>query len=327
MELRVLVTGASGFIGSHLVDYLVARGISVRALVRKPVHHLSGQSAGAVEMVSGSLLDKESLLKALNGVDEVYHLAAELKMGLKKKSDLYQTNVLGTRQIIEACLEKNIQRMLFCSSVGVLGDVGNQTADEECAPAPDDDYELSKYEAETLAIKASSRMHLVIIRPAWVYGPRDTRTLKLFRMVQTGKMFLLGDGRNNIHPVFVGDVVRGMHMAATADVVSGSIFHIAGPTVVSTRELLEKVAEIIGTTLLPLQFPLPLAKLMASLVEPVYKCFGREAPLTRGKIGFFIKNRVYSIDKAGDILGFRPEMDLDQGLKLTIQWYKDNHML
>ncbi|MBN2381863.1 NAD-dependent epimerase/dehydratase family protein [bacterium] len=325
--MRVLVTGASGFIGSHLVDHLLLGDFQIRAFCRRSPDQIHLDWTDAVQFVQGDILDRASVDRALQGIDLVYHLAAELGMGTKAKGELQRVNIEGSRNVIEACQRAQIQRLVFCSSVGVLGDVGPTLVDETCTPRPEDAYEQSKYAAELLAVKAAQTIPVVIIRPAWVYGPRDLRTLKLFRMIASGHMFLLGKAENKMHPVHVSDVVQALVKAGQIELDSGSIFHIAGPDVVTVRELLDTVAKLSGTRILPFRFPISGARLIAAIAEPAFKLVGLEAPLTHGKIGFFIKNRAYSIEKARTMINYEPMVKLEHGLCETLNWYNDHKML
>ncbi|MFC1849674.1 NAD-dependent epimerase/dehydratase family protein [candidate division CSSED10-310 bacterium] len=323
----MLVTGASGFIGSHVAEYLFEQGEQVKILVRQD-KRIGFQGEEKIEKKVGDLRFKDSVLNALHGVDTVYHLAAELRMGMVTKNELHQINAQGARTIIEACQEKKVQKLIFCSSVGVLGDTFDVVADETVSPSPDDDYERSKYEGEKAALDAASDdLEVVIVRPAWVYGPRDRRTLKLFKLINSGKMFMIGQGLNKLHPVFIGDLVRGIVATGRGAVPTGSIFHLAGPQIITVRELLNLAAQLLGKRIIPLHFPLSLARMIAAVLEPLFKKVGKEAPLTRGKLGFFIKNRMYSIEKAKKELAYNPEIYLEDGLRQTFNWYKKQNIL
>jgi dihydroflavonol-4-reductase len=325
---HLLITGISGFIGGHLAEHFIRQGTTPRALVRNPqTIGLEGESK--LEKVQGDLADLDSIIRAVQGVDIVYHLAAELKQGVVRPEVLFQVNADGAANVVNACLTAGVRKLVFCSSVGVLGNIEGAPATESAEACPDDDYEKSKYEGELIALGAGahSKLDVVIVRPAWVYGPRDTRTLKLFRMINKGRMMIVGNGRTLQHPVHVSDVVKGIVAAGERRVIRGSIFHLAGPRIVTIRELLELSARLLGARLIPLRIPLRPAILLANILEPMFKLWGKEAPLTRGKLGFFTKNRAYSIETARKLLNYEPTMDLEAGLRQTFTWYRENGML
>lgn len=326
-KLKILITGASGFIGSHLAEQLLEEGAEVRLFVRNS-KEIGLRGEERMEKVIGDILELDSILKALNGVDIVFHLAAELRMGLVSADLLTKVNSNGAKNVITACRKKKISKLIFSSSVGVLGDIKKPPASENYPPQPEDDYEISKYQGEKLALKAAEEgLRVIIIRPAWVYGPRDKRTLKLFRIINKGRMFLIGNGKNLQHPVYVTDVVQSMILASRKEVKNGSTYHIAGDRILTLNELLKLCASNLGSKILPLHFPLFLALLIAWITEPLFKKFNRESPLTKGKLGFFIKNRAYSIRKAEKELGYKPTISLENGLQQTFKWYKEHNML
>lgn len=324
--MTILITGGSGFIGSHVAEALLLQGRNVRALVRRSIDPgLAGRFA--LDQQIGDLLDRPSIARAVKGCDLVYHLAAELRMGQVHRSELFRVNQVGSRNLIEACREQGVRKLIYCSSVGVLGDIATPPAGEDWPPQPDDDYERSKLEGEQAALEAASEdFSVVVVRPAWVYGPRDRRTLKLFRMIRRGRMLMIGQGANLQHPVYVSDVVAGIIAAGEHVVPNQSIFHLAGPQIVSVRDLLTVSARLLGSRIVPLTIPLRVARTVAALTEPLFKSFGRESPLTRGKIGFFVKNRAYSFERARRLLGYQPQVDLEQGLRRTFAWYTENSM-
>jgi dihydroflavonol-4-reductase len=325
---HILITGVSGFIGGHLAEHFLRQGETPRVLVRKsdPIG-LEGESG--LEKITGDLADIGSMLRAVEGVDTVYHLAAELKQGKVNPEVLFRVNADGALNMVNAGVKAGVRKLVFCSSVGVLGDIEGAPATESSLPCPDDNYEKSKYDGELIALGAvaSSRLDVVIVRPAWVYGPRDGRTLKLFRMISKGRMMIVGDGRTLQHPVHVSDVVKGIVAAGQRSLPRGSIFHLAGPRIVTIRELLELSARLLGARLIPLRIPLKPAIVLANLLEPMFRLWGGEAPLTRGKLGFFTKNRAYSIEAARRLLNFEPTVELEAGLRQTFTWYRENGML
>lgn len=325
---KILVTGASGFIGSHLTEKLLEQENDVRVLIRqnKPLE-IRGEER--LDKRIGDLLEpQEKLENICSHVHTVFHCAAELKMGVVSNETLERSNIDGTKNLFYAAVRAGVSVFIFCSSVGVLGHIYSGAADEMASPNPEDFYEFTKYEAEKFVLsQVNHEMRVVVVRPAWVYGPGDKRTLKLFRLIAKNRFFLIGQGKNKQHPVHVSDVVTGMIKAGECAVPQGTIIHLAGPRIVTLSELVQTAAHLLGARVLPFTFPLFLARIIASILEPLFKFFGKEAPLTRGKIGFFWKNRAYLYTNAEKFLDYQPRIGLSEGLSTTFAWYKKRNLL
>ena len=326
---RVLVTGASGFLGGHLAEMLAESGVAVRGLVRDPTR-ASFLEHTDVELVTGDIMDPETLGPALDGIDTVFHVAAVLGPAHLPDRVYREINVDGTRNLIEACRKSGgIQRFVFVSSVGVLGPLpAKGIACEGTPPQPQDIYEITKLEAEELVLKAAADgFPTVVGRPGWVYGPRDTRTLKLIRMIARRRFMLIGKARNKQHPIWVKDVVTGLIRCAVTAGVEGRVYHLAGPEVVRVEELCTKIAEATGVSLLGFQPPLWMIQIPALIIEKIYSIWGGDPPVDHRKADFFVINRAYSIKRAKAELNWVPGMKLRNGLEETVQWYRENGML
>jgi nucleoside-diphosphate-sugar epimerase len=194
--MNAFVTGASGFIGTHLVRRLEQDGHKVYAFVR-PTSQLAELQKLPLELVYGDVRDKAALAQTFRqhpDIDTVFHLASLLTPVTVSDHVYQEINQQGTQNVLDACREINLKAFVHCSSVGVIGPLPAIPANEQTRCAPDSNYGTSKYRAEQLALAYQQQFHLpvTVARPAWVYGPGDRRTLKFFRMVAKGRFFKIG---------------------------------------------------------------------------------------------------------------------------------------
>ena len=324
--MRTLVTGATGFVGSHLVDNLVSGGVKVRVLLRSSSSRK--YLPNEVEAFVGDITDACSVGTAVEGVDTVFHIASLLGPSNLPCRDFMFTNAHGTENLLKACSSRNISKFIHCSSVGVMGHISNPPADEKHPCNPLDGYGKSKCEAEKIALRfASQGLPVVIVRPAWIYGPRDMRTLKLFRAIKRGRFLFVGDGNSLEHPVYVSDLVEGLKKAGEAETVPGEIFILGGREIVTVKRLCKLIANELNVEIPGFRIPAAFAMSIAYVAEAIFGLFGREAPLDRGKLNFFLTNKAYVISKAEKVLGYNPQVCLEEGIRRTVAWYCEHGYL
>ena len=325
---RVLVTGAAGFTGSNLVKRLVADGVTVRGLVRNGRGTQWMNDLG-VEPSVGDLRDPDSLADAAAGVEIVYHIAAEFRRGKATRGELWETNVEGTRNVIRAAEDAGVSRFVHCSTVGVYGDVKQPPADEASAFHPGDDYQESKLAAEEVVREAmqSGPMTLVVARPAGIYGPGDTRFLKLFRSIRRRRFVMVGSGKTLYQLVYIDDLAEGFVRCAAHSTPNGSDYILAGDEIVTLNELVGMIAEILEVPAPRARVPFKPVYWASTLMEYASKPFGISPPLYRRRVDFFRKNRAFSIEKAERELDFHPQVDLRTGLRATAEWYAAQGLL
>jgi nucleoside-diphosphate-sugar epimerase len=205
--------------------------------------------------------------------------------------------------------------------VGVIGDVENPPADETTECNPTNIYERTKLEGEREAKAYFERTSfpVVVMRPAWVYGPRDPRTAKLMRTISKGRFFFFGDGQNMRHPVYISDAVKGLELCASAEGVNGEVFIIAGENTVEVSELAKVMSEALGVRPPKLHLPIPLGLLAGYSLEAAFKLMRKQPPFSRRSVDFFLKHNAYDIAKAKRMLGYQPQIDLRTGMQKTIQ--------
>lgn len=317
----VLVTGGSGFIGRQLCRQLLAEGCRVRVLCRDGAG--PGNLPGAVEIARGDVTEPASLPAAVKGADTVFHLASALGATPFGPGGFFAVNAQGTEHVLAAAGEAGVRRVVHCSSVGVLGSIPGPPAAEDAPLAPEDDYERSKARGEQIArAHADAGLPVVVVRPGWAYGPGDRRTFKLIRAIAKRRFFFVGDGSTREHPVYIDDLATGMARCRTAELARGEVLTLAGEQIVSIEELCAAIARALGVPLSRLHLPKEPLRTVAGLLEMAFKAAGREAPLTRAKVDFFLKHRAYDIGKAKRLLGFAPRVPIEEGLPRAIAWYR-----
>lgn len=322
--MRAFITGASGFIGAHLVSRLLQDKWQVTILQHKTnLEGLQGYQA-----VQGDIRDPKTLKNVLKGTDVLFHLAAALGASQISKKEFSAINVQGTENVLQAAADASVGKVIHFSSAGVLGSVrGNRPVGETHTPSPLDVYDRTKLEGENIALRFATRgENVAVVRPGWVYGPGDRRTFKLIKAIASKKFLLLTKGSTCQTPVYIDDLVRGALLCASR-AGSGEIYHLAGKEGLTVKEMAQTIAQAANVPLA--QFPLPLfaLKVAAWKIEKAYALFGKEAPLTRGKLAFFAHPKPLSIQKAVNELGYEPRWDFKKGMEAAVAWYREKGWL
>jgi dihydroflavonol-4-reductase len=330
--LNVLVTGATGFTGGHLAEHLVARGDAVRALVRPRSRARfdasSLPSAGVVAM-EGDLTDASALKRATNGVDVVYHIAATYREAGQPDSAYRAINVEGTRNVLEAARAGGAHRVVHCSTGGVHGHIAHPPANEDAPFNPGDVYQDTKLEAEQLARAYGDRtgFDVVVVRPIGIYGPGDTRFLKMFRGIARGNFPMIGSGTPFYHLTFIDDLVAGFRLAGTVPAAAGRTYILAGPRYTTLEELVRLVAKELNVAPPKLHWPVWPFWTAGLLCEMVCVPLRIEPPLYRRRVDFYTKSRAFDTSRARAELGFAPQVDLEEGIRRTADWYRKEGLL
>jgi nucleoside-diphosphate-sugar epimerase len=321
--LKIALTGATGYTGSRLLGLLLARGHDVRALAR-PSSSRPPEST-AVTWVEGDLRERAAVERLVEGTDAVVHVAAVYRTAGHPDAYYREVNVGGTERLLEAAARAGLRRFVHTSTVGVHGHVREPPADEAAPISPGDVYQATKAEAEALALAYHRErgVPVVVVRPAAIYGPAETRLLKLFRAIARGRYAIVGSGRAFYHPVYIDDLLQGYLLALDRPDAVGEAFILAGPRYVTQRELAEVVARHTGGRVLPFRVPAAPLRWAGAIVEAVCVPLGIEPPLHRRRVEFWTKSRAFSIDKARRVLGYDPRVDVDEGVARTARWYRE----
>jgi nucleoside-diphosphate-sugar epimerase len=324
---KFAVTGATGFLGSNLVSRLVEEGYDVSGTVRDADKARALDSRIAVFV--GDICDTDMLTKAFAGCECVFHTVSNFRTASGPPESYERINVQGTRAAIEAARAAGVSRFIHCSTIGVHGDVAESPATETSPFNPGDLYQETKLTAERVALAAADDdgMEVIAIRPCSMYGPGDLRMLKMFQMLSKKTFFKVGTCRENFHAAYIDDVVDGFMQAAATPEISGEVFIIGGPRYVPLEEYIDTAAASVGAPKPWLRLPYWLLYCGAWLCEKTFLPFGLEPPLHIRRVRFFKNNRAFSIDKARRVLKYAPKVDLDDGMKRTVEWYRDQELL
>ena len=330
-EKRVLVTGATGFVGQHLTRELLNLGAKVRILARSSSNPsvIEEFTAKGAELVVGDICDREAVFSAVASQQIVFHIAALFREAKHEDQVYFDVNVGGTRNVLDAAESLNVSRVVHCSTIGVHSNIPSPPANEDEPYRPGDIYQETKCEGEKLALEyfRSGRVPGVVVRPAMIWGEGDKRLLKLFRGVAARRFPIIGDGKTLTHWVYVHDLVQGFLLAAEKDNALGQVYIFAGQRPVSISELVTTVAGFAGVEPLPLKIPALPVQLLGSLVEFVCKPLGIEPPIYRRRVDFFTKDRAFDTTKAQRELGYQPLGDFKNEARNIFDWYKENHWL
>jgi nucleoside-diphosphate-sugar epimerase len=319
MSGHTVVTGAAGFIGAHLVQALAQDGVDVRAVDVQPEPERS--RLGTARYVRLDIRDDEALAAVIEGADTVYHLASAHLEVTARDEHYREVNVEAAWRLAEACAAAGLRRLVHVSSVGVYGHVESPPAGEDAPVRPGNVYERTKLEGEMAVIRsaAATGLDLIVLRPAWVYGHGCRRMAKLIRSVQTGRFLYIGDGRNLRHPIYISDVVDAMRLAAEAPAtLSGRTYNIAGPRFMELRELVETCARVLDVPPPHRRLPRELALAAGLVAELAWGAARREPPISRRSLAFFENDNAFDIAAARLDLGFEPRVDLEEGVRRTV---------
>jgi dihydroflavonol-4-reductase len=330
--VNVLVTGATGFTGGHLAAYLAARGDAVRALVRprsRAKFDSSALPAAGVVAVEGDLTDAAALTRAAAGVDVVYHIAATYREAGQPDAAYRAINVEGTRHVLEAAQAGGAQRVVHCSTGGVHGHIANPPANEDAPFNPGDVYQDTKLEAERMAREFGDRtgLDVVVARPIGIYGPGDTRFLRMFRGLARGKFPMIGSGKPFYHLTFITDLIEGFRLCGTVPAARGRTYLLAGPRFTTLEELVRLVAKELGVEPPKVHWPVWPFWTAGLLCEMVCVPLRIEPPIFRRRVDFYTKSRAFDTTRARTELGFAPKVDLEEGIKRTADWYRREGLL
>jgi nucleoside-diphosphate-sugar epimerase len=308
------VTGASGFIGGHLVRRLVGDGFAVRVLVRPDSE--AGSLAGlGVEIARGDLADRASLARAAAGCAVVYHLAALTSIRSRSEDEFEATNVLGSANLAAAAAEAGARRFVHVSSCGVYGFRNRFPADEATPLRPDTPYRRSKARGESAVLECADRTGLpvVIARIASIYGPRATNWARLCRSIQSGGFRMIGNGRNRLHLTHVTDIVDGFRRCAETPGIERRCYNLAAAEAISIGALVARLAEALGANVKRRALPALPFRTTRHVDLALTNLFGLKLRRLHS-YDLFLGDRVFDISRARKELGYDPRVSAEEGL-------------
>lgn len=326
--MKALVTGSSGFIGSHLTQALQKKGYQVFCLLRKN-SDMKWTRDLDVTFVSGDYSDKNSLRESIQNMDYVFHLAAVLNA--KNWRAYHNANVLATQNLIEACIEVNpkIKKFVFVSSISASGPVYDKIfRNESCACYPSSLYGKSKLYAERVVTEFKNKIPVTIARPPIIIGTRQRELFVLMKILDKRIFPMLGKKEQQISICFINDLVRALILMAEKDQASSQIYYVTDPKPYSWRQMLKITAQKMRVYPYVIKIPYPVLLSMAQFSEIFAKISGSEPMITTRYICSTQNHyHLYTSKKIRDELGFKYKTEFDKGIEDIISWYKRQHLL
>lgn len=332
-NVRILVTGASGFLGGYLVEELLRKGMRVIAMVRRN-SKINALKEMGIEIRFGDLTAKSSLLEATKNIDIVIHLAAYYTF-FGKREIYREVNVEGTRLLCEVATKNGVKRIIYCSSTEAIGPVETPPGDENTPPNPQYEYGKSKLMAENVVKSFSAEgLEYTIIRPTGIYGPKNVDDVSYWFITSYAKnslatRFIVGSGENLIQFVHVKDAVEGFYLALEKyEISKNQTYIISEDRAYTYNEVYRILSKICGRKPPSRHIPSYLAKSIVTPVGFVKRLFGDENFMWHpSMVDSVTTNRAYSVDKAKKELGYKPKFDLKRGLEDTVNWYREKGMI
>lgn len=324
--MRFVVTGVTGFVGSHFAERALGEGHEVVGVCNssgpKKADLRADLIARGAELVDGDILSADSLRSVMDGADCVVHFAAAFRESGMDDEYFLQLNVKGTANVINAAAA-NARRFVLCSTAGIYGQRVPGAIDEAAEAKPWNIYERSKLEAEKTTREMATQLGIeyVILRPASVYGPRDERLLKLFKSAAKGRFPLFGAGAGRRHMIYVTDLADAFLRACVEPLAAFEELIIAGPKAVPLKEMLEELALVVGRPQCGPTLPLGPMLAISALVEDLASVIRVKPPIYRRRMDFYINDAAFSTRRAEKVLGWRPQVDLRDGLSRTFEAY------
>lgn len=322
--MKAFVTGATGFLGSALVDSLVRDGHACRGLIApdasaEPPQICASETTKAVELVQGDVRDAARLRTAMDGCDVLFHLAGIVGDARASRAEYFDVNATGTQRVMETAIAAGVERVVHCSSTGIYGLPAHVPAAEDCPPAPRNAYQASKLEGERIVrrLVESRGLPAVVARPTASYGPASGALDRLAAGIASGAFVMIGSGRNRHQITYVDDIVAGLRLCGECANIEGQCFNIGSDEITTLGEFLAVVADALGADLPKRRLPAAPFVVTAWL----YRTTLGHAALRPGIVDgwdFFTAERVFDVARAKDVLGFEPRVRIQDGIPRTL---------
>lgn len=320
----ILVTGATGFTGKHLVRALCKTGASIRVIVRD-TSDTSEIDDLPLTKFTGDVFDPSVVDKAMSGVTYVFHVAAAYREAKINDEVYWNVHVKSTHHLAEAAVKQpGFRRFVHVSTMGVHGHIDEPPATEEYRFSPGDKYQETKVEAE-LWIREFAKendLPLCVVRPAAIYGPGDKRLLKVFKMAQMRFVPMLGFGQKFLyHLIHVTDLVRFMMVAAVHERTLGEVYVCGAQEYISIPDMIKIIADKLGTKPKFIKLPVTPFFIAGDLCELICKPLNIEPPIYRRRVAFFTKDRAFDTSKLRQHTQFEYSFTNETGLHNVLDWY------
>ena len=326
--MKNLVTGATGFIGSHIAENLVKKGERVRVFVRKTSNTEFLRSLG-VEIFCGDLNNPDSVNEAVKEMDRVFHSAAMVGDWIPKE-EAYRVNVEGTRHLVEAALNKKVKRFVYVSTLGVLGMKDHyKTPPDAPRIKVNDPYVDTKVDSEKLVIEYGRKRGLpfTVIRPGFVFGPRDNKVIPgMISFLKKGKFIFIGSGKNKINMIYVENLADVIVKASDSDKALGQIYNVTNDSSMVMMDLVYMVSDLWGYERPTKHVPKIAAYMLCNVMEFFARIANSKKPplINKTRLKLLSLNLDFDITKAKEELGYRPAVDMEEGLRRTKEWLDQN---
>jgi nucleoside-diphosphate-sugar epimerase len=327
--MKILVTGGTGFTGKALVKRLLDEGHQVIALDYKEGLKTQELREWGAEVIIGSVVDREIVEKAMEGVDIVHHLAAAFRELNVPNDYYYEVNVNGTKNILESAFNHKVKKFIYCSTCGVHGNIDDPPGGEDAPIQPADYYQRTKYEAEPIVNEYYKKgLKTIILRPAAIYGPGDPeRFYMIFKRVAKGSFPMFGKGKTYYHPLYIDNLVDAFLLSMEGDKGLGEAYLIADEKYLEIEDIVKRVGKALNVNVNIKHYPILPVIVTGHIVEKICKPFKIAPPIFPRRVDWYRQNRAFKIDKAKRDLGYKPRIDIDEGLKRTAEWYKKENYL
>jgi 2-alkyl-3-oxoalkanoate reductase len=323
--MECLITGATGFVGHHLVSALLASGARLRVLAL-PSEDTSRLEQADVYIYRGDVRHPETLIEPMRGVDTVFHLAAAHGLW-RPKQEYFDVNVTGTENVCRAVLATGVRRLIHMSSCSIY-QMGLGQPAKEAFPIkpPPDYYTITKAESDRLVQRfiTQERLPAVIARPGTMFGPGDrVNFARLADRLREARAIIIGSGRNALPLVYVTDAVAGLLLAARHDKAVGQIYNFANDQPLTQKQVWHAIAMEIGAKPPRLHVPYHVLYAVAFLAERTVSADNpkRQPLVTRFGVRLFGSDNRIAIDKARRELGYAPQVSVREGIHLAAKWY------
>ncbi|CAK8721254.1 MAG: Nucleoside-diphosphate-sugar epimerase [Candidatus Electronema aureum] len=329
-DVSVLITGATGFTGRVLTKKLAAAGAQIRAIAR-PTSQLGDLADLNVTWLKGEVFDPETVRRAADGVEYIFHIAAAYRQENATEEDYRRVHVYSTQLLAEVVKDQTkFKRFIHVSTVGVHGHIpGDDLADETYRFSPGDSYQRTKLEAEQWLTDFATRSGIphTVIRPGAILGPGDERLLKIFKMVQNGFILMLGSGKGMYHLIHVEDLTDILLAAAVSDKARSQVFIAANDEPISIIGMGKVIAKTLQKKIRVIRLPIWPFFLAADLCKVICTPLGIQPPLYRRRVAFYTKDRKFNNTKLKQLLGYSFRYSNESGLAETARWYKQQGWL